>query len=102
MPADGNQPTASQIALRAAVSGAGVSILCSVGAWLSLLAAGLGAPWFPFIPGFLLLGATAPLVAFVSFLVERTALSGIACVCSMTAPVAFAIWWSHLPPDAFS
>ena len=81
MPEDGNQPTASQIALRAAVSGAGVSILCSVGAWLSLLAAILGAPWFPFIPGFLLLGA---------------------CLCSMTAPVAFAIWWSHLPPDAFS
>ena len=89
-------------AIRAAASGAGVSILCSVGAWLFLLAAGLGAPWFPFIPGFLLLGATAPLVAFVSFFVERTALSGIACVCSMTAPVAFAIWWSHLPPDALS
>jgi hypothetical protein len=97
VPADGNQPTARQIALRAAVS-----ILCSVGAWLSLLAASLGAPWFPFIPGFLLLGATAPLVAFVAFFVERTPLSGIACLCSMTAPVAFAIWWSHLPPDALS
>ena len=90
MPADGSQPTASQNPLRAAVSGAGVSILCSVGAWLSLLAASLGAPWFPFIPGFLLLGATAPLVAFVAFFVERT------------QPVAFAIWWSHLPPDASS
>jgi hypothetical protein len=87
-------------AIRAGMSGAGVSILCSLGAWLSLLAASLGAPWFPFIPGFLLLGATGPLVAFVSF-IERTALSGVACICSMTAPVAVAIWWSHLPPDAF-
>ena len=88
-------------AIRAAVSGAGVSILCSLGAWLSLLADSLGGRWFPFIPGFLLLGATAPLVAFVAVFVERTALSGIAFLCSMTAPVAFAIWWSHLPPDAF-
>ena len=98
MPADGNQPTASQIALRAAVSGAGVSILCSVGAWLSLLAASLGAV----APSSKNARMNAPLVAFVSFFVERTALSGIASVCSMTAPVAFAIWWSHLSPDAFS
>ena len=101
MPADANRPSRRD-AVRAAASGAGVSILCSVGAWLSLLAFSLGAPWLPFIPGFLLLGATAPLVAFVAFFAERTPLSGIACVCSMTAPVAFAIWWSGLPPGAFS
>jgi hypothetical protein len=89
--------------IRAATVAAAVSIVCSVGAWLSLLAFELGAPQFPFLPGFLLLGATAALVAFAAFFVERTPLVKIACLIGMTVPVASAIWmyWSsRLPPDA--
>ena len=94
-------PTA-RTGLRQAASGAGVSLVCSAGAWLSLLAHLVGAPWFPFVPGFLLLGATAPLVGFVALLVERTRLAGIACLCSAAAPVTFLVWLSRLEPDSFS
>jgi hypothetical protein len=90
------------VVLRAVLSGAGIGLVCSLGALLSLLAFRLDAPWSPFIPGFLLLGATGLVVATVALYAERSALSVVAFGCALLPLAIFLVWLYRLPQDALS
>ena len=88
--------------IRLASTGGGVSLGLTAAAWLSLLAFVLGAPWSPFVPGFLLLGAAGLVVGIAATIIERTILSAVSLLAALTQLIAFLVWLSQLETDALS
>ena len=83
---------------RSRSSGAIVSLAATGAAWLSLIVRALDGPWAPFVPLFLLLGATGALVGLAAALIERTWLSLIALAAGCVAPVTTIVFWIATGP----
>lgn len=79
-------------------SGAIVSLAATGAAWLSLIVWALDGPWAPFVPLFLLLGATGAVVGLAAALIERTWVSLIALVVGCVAPVTTIVVWVATAP----
>ena len=75
-----------------------VSLAATGSAWLSLIVWALDGPWAPFVPLFLLLGATGAVVGLAAALIDRTWLSLIAFLAGCFAPITTIVVWVATGP----